>query len=100
MSGGGGLHAREIDCSVLRLQHGVRWLGVVSREELPELSREIRPWCLILNTDLNDHPGTHWHALYAPIASNIELLDSFGLSPRIYSLDLLDTFHVIFSSVA
>ena len=71
MSGGGGLHAREINCLVLRLQHGVRWMGIVSRDELPELSREIRPCCLILNNDPNDHPDTYWHVLYAPIAINI-----------------------------
>ena len=97
MSGGGGLHAGEIDCLVIRLLNGVRWLGVFARDELPELFREIRPWCLILNTDPKNQPGTHWLALYAPIAGGIELFDSFGLSPRIYSLDFLDSLHLSFS---
>ena len=97
MSGGGGLHAGEIDCLVSRLLNGVRWLGVFAGDGLPELSREIRPWCLILNTDPKDHPGTHWLALYAPIIGGIELFDSFGLSPRIYSLDFLDPLHLSFS---
>ena len=97
MSGGGGLHAGEIDCLVSRLLNGVRWLGVFARDELPELSREIRPWCLILNTDPKDQPGTHWLALYAPITGGIKLIDSFGLSPRIYSLDCLDPLHLSFS---
>ena len=97
MSGGAGLNAGEIDLLVSRLLNGVRWLGVFARDELPELSREIRPWCLILNTDPKNQPGTHWLALYAPIAGGIKLFDSFGLSPRIYSLDFLDPLHFSFS---
>ena len=70
------------------------WLGVFARDELPELSCVIRPWCLILNTDSKDQPGTHWLALYAIIAGGIELFESFGLSCRIYSLDFLDSLHL------
>ena len=66
MSGGDGLHAGEIDCLVLKLLVGVCWLGVYARDELHDFSREIRPWCLILNTNPTDQPGTHWPAFYAP----------------------------------
>ena len=97
MSGGDGLHAGKIDCLVSRLLNGVCWLQVFARDELPELSREIRPWCLIINTDRKDQPGTHWLALYAPIANGIKLFKSFGLSPKIYSLKFLDSFHLSFS---
>ena len=96
MSGDGGLHAGEIDCLVSKLLVGVRWLGVFARDELPDLSSYIRPWCLILNTDPKDQPGIHWLALYETIAGGIELFDSFGLSPRIYSLDFLDPLHMSF----
>ena len=75
MSVGGGLHAGEIECLVSRLVDNVRWLGVFARDELPDLTREIRLWCLILNTDPKDQPGTHWLALYAPSARSIELFD-------------------------
>ena len=75
----------------------VRWLGVFARDELPDLNREIRPWCLILNTDPKDQPGTHWLALYAPSARSIELFDSFGFSPSIYSLDFLNPLHSSYS---
>ena len=97
MSGGGGLQDGEIDLLVSRLLNGIRWLGVFARDELPELSRVIRPWCLILNTDPKDQPCTHWLTLYALIAGGIELFDLFGLSPRIYSLDCLDPLHLSFS---
>ena len=97
MSCGGGLHAGEIDCLVSRLLVGVCWLGVCALDELPDFSREIRPWCLILNTHPKNQPGTHWLALYAPIAGGIEFFDLFGLSPRIYSLDFLDPLHLSFS---
>ena len=93
MSVGSGLHAGKIDCLVSRLVNGVRWLGVFARDELPDLTREIQHWCLILNTDPKDQPGTNWLALYAPSAGSIELFDSFGFSPSMYSLDFLDPLH-------
>ena len=96
MSGGGGLHAGKIDCLVSRLLVGVRWLGVFARDEMPDLIREIRPWCLIFNTDTKDQPGTHWLALYAPKPGPIELFDSFGFSPINYSLDSLNPLHLRF----
>ena len=97
MSVGSGLHAGEIECLVSRLVDDVRWLGVFARDELPNFTREIRPWCLILNPDPKDQPGTHWLALYAPSAGSIELFDSFGFSPSMYSLDILDPLHSSFS---
>ena len=96
MSGGGGLYAGEIDCLVSRLLVRVRWLVVIERDELLDFSREIRPWCLILNTNPNNQPGKHWLALYKPIADGIELFASFGLSPRIDSLEFLDPLHLSF----
>ena len=51
MSVNSGLHAVEIKYLVSRLVDNVRWLGVFARNELPDLISEIRPWCLILNTD-------------------------------------------------
>ena len=97
MSVGSGLHAGEIECLVSRLVDNVRWLGLFARDELPDLTREIRPWCLILNTNNNDQPGTHWLALYAPIARYIVLFDSFGFYPSMYSLDFLDPLHSFYS---
>ena len=75
---------------------GVRWLGVFARDELPDMTREIRPWCLFLNTDPKNQAGTHWLALYAPLSGGIELFDSFGLFRSIYSLDYLDPLHSSF----
>ena len=94
MSGGGGLHAGEIECLVSKLLVGVRWLGVFARDELPDLTRERRPLCLILNTDPKDQPGTHWLAVYAAIAGPIELFDSFGFLPINYSLYSLYLLHL------
>ena len=97
MSVGSKLHGGEVDCFVSRLVVGVRWLGVFARDQLPDLTREILPWCLILNTDPKDQPGTHWLALYSPRAGGIELFDLFGLSPIIYSLNFLDPLHLSLS---
>ena len=97
MSVESGLHAGEIDCLVLRLVNGVRWLGVFARDDLPDVTREKRPWCLILNTNPKDLPGTHWLALYSPQSGRIELFDSFGFSPSMYGLDSLDPLHLLYS---
>ena len=97
MSVGSGLHAGEIECLVSRLVDNVRWLGVFARDELPDLTREIRPWCLILNTDSKDQPETHWLARYAHSARSIELFDSFGFSLCMSSLDFLDPLHSSYS---
>ena len=87
MSVGSGLYAEEIEWLLSRLVDNVRWLGVFARDELPDLTREIRPYWLIFNTDPKDQPGTHWLALYASSARSIKLFDSFGFSPSIYSLE-------------
>ena len=87
MSVGSGLHAGVIDCLVSKLVDRVRWLGVFARDVLPDVTRDIRPWCLILNTNPKIKPGTHWLSLYAPLSGGIELFDSFGFSPSRYSLD-------------
>ena len=97
MSVGSGLHAGEIDCLVSRLVDEVRWLWVFARDELPDFAREIRPWCLILNTDPKDQPGTHWLAFYALLSGDNELFDSFGFAPSMYSLDLLDPLNSSYS---
>ena len=91
------LHTGESDWLVSRLVNGVRWLGVFASDELPDVTREKRPWCLILNTDPKDLPGTHWLALYATQSGRIELFDSFGLSPRMYGLNSLDPLHLLYS---
>ena len=75
----------------------VRWLGVIARDELPDFICEIRPWCLILNTDSNDQPGIHWLALYAPLSNGIELFDLFGYFSSMYSLNFLDHLHSSYS---
>ena len=97
MSVESGLHVGEIDCLISRLMNGVRWLGVFARNDLPDVTREKRQWCLILNTDPKDLPGTNWLALYAPHSGRIELFDSFGFTPSMYGLDSLDVLHLLYS---
>ena len=97
MNVGSKLSASEIDCLVSRFVNGVRWLGVFALDELPDVTREIRHWFLILNTDPKHQPGTHWLAIYATLAGGIELFDSFGFSPSMYCLDYLDPLHLSFS---
>ena len=51
MNVGSGVNAGEIDCRVLRLVDGLRWLKDFVRDEQPDVTRKIRPWFFILNTD-------------------------------------------------
>jgi len=113
MSASKGLHAGEIDCllsraltddqhpsldrdtrasSMIRL-HGIRWLGVFARDELPDVRKEQRPFALVLNTDPRSKPGQHWLALFGPPDGPIELFDSFGLAPSVYNLAHLSPTH-------
>ena len=75
---------------------GVRWLNVIERDEMPDVTWKILLWCLILNTESKDQPGTYWLTLYAPIAVGIELFDSFGFLTIIYSFDFLDFLELSF----
>ena len=95
------LHAAEIDCLLKRtlsdvhpyMGSSVQWLGVFTRDELPNLNKERRPFALVLNTDPRSKPGQHWLALFGPKKGPIEIFDSFGLHPSSYGLAyLLPTF--------
>ena len=97
MSVGSTLYAGEIKCLVSNLVYNVRWSGVFARDELPDLNREIRPWCLIMNIDSNDQPETHWLAFYASLARSIELFDSFCFCTSMYILEFLDPLHSHYS---
>ena len=82
------------------LVDGVRWLDVFARDELLDVTREIRPSCLNLNTGFKNQTKAHWLALYAFLSDGIEPFDSFCLSPSMYSLDFFIFFaFVYFSSV-
>ena len=78
MSVGNKLHAEEIDCLMSTFVDGVRWLWVFARDELPDVTRKIRLWCCILNTDSKNNAGTYWLAFYAPLSGGIKLCDSFS----------------------
>ena len=109
-----GLHALEIECLARRMLFNNnntdnindsmwirchsqtpadRWLGVFARDELPDLSRERRPFALVLNSDPRDKAGQRWLSIFGPINKPIELFVSFGLSPALYGLDNLSCKH-------
>ena len=84
------LYTGQINYLGARLLHGtdVRWLGAFARDRIPELKHERRPFALVINTDVAADDGEHWLALFGPRdSSKIEMFDSFGLDPKLYSLD-------------
>ena len=96
MLGGGVLYAREFECFVSRLVIEIRWLNVCERYELPDLTRDSTPWCLILNTDTKDKPCSHWLALNEPNAGFKELFNLFGFLLINFSLDSLNPLNLNF----
>ena len=90
MSIGSGLYTRVIDCLVSKHVDVIRWLGVFARDELPDVTCEIRLSLLILNTDPKNQPETHWLALYSPLSGGIEPFDLVEFSFSMYGLELLD----------
>ena len=84
------LYTGQINYLGSRLLHGtkVRWLGAFARDQIPDLKHQRRPFALVINTDVATAPGQHWLALYGPCGSSkLEMFDSFGLDPKLYSLD-------------
>ena len=84
------LYTNQINflCSQLLHDTKVRWLGIYARDQICSLKNEKRPFVLVVNTDVAAGPGEHWLALYAPRDSlKIEIFDSFGLPPNIYSFN-------------
>ena len=75
MSVGSKLYAGKIECLVSKLVDNVRWLKVIACDKQPDLNLEIWLWWLILNTNLNKKPGSHWLAFFAQLARIIELFD-------------------------
>ena len=66
----------------------VRWLGTYARNQIPSLKNEKPPFAPVVNTDVAAGPDEQWLARYAPRDSlKIEVFDSFGLPPNIYSFD-------------
>ena len=84
------LYTGQINYLGSRLLHGtdVRWLGAFARDQIPDLKHQRRPFALVINTDVAAEDGEHWLALYGPRGSSkLEFFDSFGLDPKLYSLD-------------
>jgi hypothetical protein len=90
------LYSNEINClasRMLAVTEQVHWLGVFARDEIPDLNRMKRPSGLIFNSDPKDKPGQHWLAIFLPKQGPAEFFDSFGYSPKFYSLESLDYTH-------
>ena len=96
MSLGSELYAREIACLVSTLVDGLRCFLVIARDELPDVTRKLRPWSLILNTESKNQAATDLLAQYAPLSGCIELIDLFSFSPNINSLEFLEPLHFSF----
>ena len=65
-----------------RMKRTPGWLGVFSRDTLPDLSRQATPWSLVLNLQTSEEPGSHWVALHRSRGGEYaEYFDSFGAPP-------------------
>lgn len=67
-----------IDCDAM-LPNSV--VGVFAADRLPQ-ERFYQPYGLIVNTDIHSKKGRHWLGVFDDGLGNMEIIDSFGRSPR------------------
>ena len=67
-----------INCDPILHIHVV---GVFAANRLPQ-NRFNRPCGIIVNTDIDSKMGVHWLSIYYDGNGNIEVMDSFGRSPK------------------
>jgi len=66
------------------------FLGVYSRDTLPNLSNQSRfPCCFISNTDVSKGKGKHWVVFYFTSVQDLEFFDSLGRCYSYYHFDTL-----------
>jgi len=67
-----------------RMKRVPGWLGVFSRDTLPDLSRQKAPWSLVFNLQTSKEAGSHWVAMCRQQGGRyIEYFDSFGAAPPV-----------------
>ena len=62
------------------------FVGVFASDTLPNPDSLSAPFSLVVNTDPESRPGTHWVCFYSPSPNTLEYFDSFGMPPKVPSL--------------
>ena len=57
--------------------------GVFASDTIPAPDKLSAPFSMVVNTDPEHKPGTHWVCFYAPDQNTLEYFDSFGMPPRV-----------------
>lgn len=69
---------------------GPSFIGVYSRNTLPNFNHKNLPISLIVNTDSNNLPGVHWIAIIIHRNHFAEVFDSFGNFPNSFFVNWLN----------
>ena len=69
--------------------------GVISRDEIPRLVKNIPNQCFIINLDDTEGPGTHWVAVKIT-EDFVNYFDSFGMQPPQELINLCHTFNKLY----
>ena len=85
----------ESIASIRAYRSPVHWLGVFTRDQLPDLHHMQRPFAVGFNTDPNNKPGQHWLSIFGPNEGPLEFFDTFGMPPSYYGLTSLFTYSLI-----
>jgi len=58
------------------------FVGTFPRDRLPQSPIKIRPFSLIMNTDISSKTGEHWVSIFVDSQNRAEYFDSFGRAPH------------------
>lgn len=61
-----------------------QYVGAFPSNRLPTV--QVRPYCLIVNTDPEGEKGEHWNAIYIDEKNHGEFFDPYGYSPLVYDI--------------
>ena len=68
------------------------FIGVIPKNQIPDLSMKSTAKSFIINTDKYGYPGSHWVGIYISQNDYVIYFDSFGIDPTIdpYILNLIN----------
>ena len=79
------MNTQQIEKKLLENEYTSKYfIGVFAADQLPLEKIDQEVWLLVCNCCPMNMPGEHWIALFGNARKEVEMFDSFGLSPNVY----------------